>query len=30
LGQLLVVLNIGFSLAIGTPRTDPWSIVPPG
>ena len=24
LGQLLVVLNIGFNLAIGTPRTDPW------
>jgi len=29
LGQLLVVLNIGFNLAIGTPRTDPWSIGKP-
>jgi len=26
MGQLLVVLNIGFNLAIGTPRTDPRSI----
>jgi len=27
LGQLLVVLNIGFNLAIGITRTDPWSLV---